>query len=97
MTVLCLSKQGEIHLALLWYLVWQLFQLTQSLALEMQVHHIPGKCNVLADSLSQRSPVQTWWAPDQSVSQAMVAHLNAFSVPWDLFGIAYAFQPMALD
>ncbi len=63
-------------MALLCSLAWQIFQLAQSLALEIQVHHILGKWNVLADSLLRRSPVQTEWALDHIVFQAMVANFG---------------------
>ena len=48
---------GGTHSALLCGLAWQIFQLAQSLALKIQVRHILGKWNILADSLSRRSPV----------------------------------------
>ena len=67
---------GGTHSALLCGLVWQIFQLAQSLGLEILVHHIPGKWNILTDSLSRRSPVPTEWALDQSVFQVMVAHFG---------------------
>ena len=45
-------------------------------SLEIQVLHIVGKQNVLADSLSRRSPVQIELALDHIVFQAMVAHFG---------------------
>ena len=125
MTVSYLTRQGGTHSALLCSLAWQIFWLAQSLALEIQVHHIQGKRNIIADSLSGRSPIQMEWALDHIVFQAMVAHfgllpvidllvtslnsqlpvficpfpnpavfgVNALSVPWDSFGMAYAFSP----
>ena len=60
-------------MALLCGLACQIFQLVQSLALEILVRHILGKWNVLADSLSRRSPVQMEWDLNQLVFQAIVA------------------------
>ncbi len=127
-TVSYLAKQGGTHSALLCGLAWQIFQLAESLSLQIQVRHIPGRQNVLADSLSRHSPVQTEWALDQSVFQAVVAHfglspvidllatplnaklpvflcpfpdpaafgVDALSVPWEGFRVAYAYPPTAL-
>ena len=64
------DQAGGTHSALLCGLAWQIFQLAQILAVEIQVRHIPGKRNDLADSLSKRSPVQTEWALDIIVFQA---------------------------
>ncbi len=76
MMILYLTKQTGIHSALLCGLAWPIFQFAQSLALKIQVRQIPGKCNVLMDFQSWRSPVQTEWALNPSVFQAVVAHFG---------------------
>ena len=69
-----------MHSVLLCALVWLIFQLTQSLSLKLQVHHIPSKSNVPADSMSWHGPVQIEWAQGSSVFQAVVAHFSLLPV-----------------
>ena len=63
-------------MALLCSLTWQIFQLAHGLALKIQICHILGTQNVLADSLSRRSPAQMEWALDHIVFQALVVHFG---------------------
>ena len=85
--IVYLTKQGGTHSALPCRLAWQIFQLAQSLAFEIQVHHITGKWNVLADSLLRICPLQTEWALDHVVFQALVAHFG-LSLVIDLLATA---------
>ena len=62
-TVSYIAKQGGTKVWLMYLLAWQIFALTRRLEVTLQVRHIPGCLNVIADRLSRKGQIQqTEWS-----------------------------------
>ena len=94
MTVSYLTKQGGTHSALLFGLAWQILQLVQSLALEIQVCHIPvcgcSFWSVTSDQTAGDAPELPAAGVHQLISPFSV---DALTVPCDLFRMVHALPP----
>ncbi|XP_021363608.1 uncharacterized protein LOC110456894 [Mizuhopecten yessoensis] len=67
-----LQKQGGTRSHVLCVLVIRILLLCQEWCLTIQVKHLPGRLNVLADTLSRRlQPVLTEWQLDPSIFRAI--------------------------
>ena len=64
-----LKKQGGTHSPSLCMLVWELLHWCHHRNIHIQVRHIPGKLNVLADSLSRPDRIlPTEWSLDREIA-----------------------------
>jgi len=67
-----IEKQGGTRSSTLCALAWQIWSLCHELHVSLSVRHIPGKLNVVADSLSrQLNPVHTEWQLHPQIFQVI--------------------------
>ena len=72
-----LKNQGGTHCYALYQLAKDVLILCSQFQIRLVVRHIPGRLNVLADSLSRSlAPVNTEWELHQAVFQSIVLHLG---------------------
>jgi hypothetical protein len=93
-----LKNQRGTHCCSLYQLAKDVLILCSQFQIRLVVRHIPGRLNVLADSLSRfLAPVNTEWELHQAVFQSIVLHwgnpnIDAKSLSWEGM-FAYAFPP----
>jgi hypothetical protein len=86
-----LRSQGGTHCYKLYLLTREILLLCDHLRLHLVVRHVPGKLNVLADSLSRTlAPVNTEWELLQSVFQAITFQWGSPHV--DLFATSLNYK-----
>ncbi len=66
-----IRKQGGTHSWSLFVETWELFHLCQRNGISIRVRHIPGRLNVIADSLSRGSTIPTEWAINQQITDRL--------------------------
>jgi hypothetical protein len=90
-TVATINRQGGIRSMELNALAWDLWKLADQLNCNLQARHIPGRLNVIADSLSRRNQVvSTEWSLDKNCLQELWRVLDRPLI--DLFATSKNFQ-----
>ena len=83
-----INKQGGTNSPNLCVEVWEILNWCLEHDIVIRVHHIPGKCNILADCLSRLDkPIKTEWALDQTVANSVFQMLKFPNV--DLFATRF--------
>jgi hypothetical protein len=86
-----LKNQGVTHCYSLYQLSKDVLILCSQFQIRLVVRHIPGRLNVLADSLSRSlAPVNTEWELHQAVFQSIVLHWGNPNI--DLFATSLNFK-----
>ena len=86
-----LKNQGATHCYSLYQLAKEVLILCSQFQIRLVVRHIPGRLNVLADSLSRSlAPVNTEWELHQAVFQSIVLHWGNPNI--DLFATSLNFK-----
>lgn len=86
-----LKNQGGTHCYALYQLAKDVLILCSQFQIRLVVRHIPGRLNVLADSLSRSlAPVNTEWELHQAVFQSIVLHWGNPNI--DLFATSLNFK-----
>ena len=86
-----LKNQGGTHCYSLYQLAKDVLILCSQFQIHLVVRHIPGRLNVLADSLSRSlAPVNTEWELHQAVFQSIVLHWGNPNI--DLFATSLNFK-----
>ncbi len=82
-----IRKQGGTHSLSLFRETWDLLNFCQLNGITVRVRHIPGKLNVIADSLSRGKPIPTEWAINPLITQSL---FNLWGTPSiDLFATRF--------
>ena len=85
------TNQGGTHCYSLYQLANEVLFLCSQFQIRLVVRHIPGRLNVLADSLSRSlAPVNTEWELHQAVFQSIVLHWGNPNI--DLFATNLTFK-----
>ena len=82
-----INRQGGTHSRSLCQLTVSLFHLCQSLSITLMARLIPGRLNVIADSLYRQRPLATEWSLHPLVFQAVQLLYPNMSI--DLFATRY--------
>ena len=86
-----LKNQGGTHCYALYQLAKDVLILCSQFQIRLVVRHIPGRLNLLADSLSRSlAPVNTEWEFHQAVFQSIVLHWGNPNI--DLFATSLNFK-----
>ncbi|MES9881468.1 MAG: reverse transcriptase domain-containing protein [Sedimenticola sp.] len=82
-----IRKQGGTHSLSLFQETWDLLQFCHQNSITTRVRHIPGRLNVIADSLSRGTPIPTEWSISPLVAQSL---FNLWGTPTlDLFATRF--------
>lgn len=84
-TTVCayLRNQGGLHSRILCQTAVRLLRMCHANDLQLSVRHIPGRLNVIADSLSRRQPLSTEWTLHAEVFQQILQRYPELQI--DLF------------
>jgi len=86
-----INKQGGTRSHSLWLETWNLFLLVRELNITLRARHIPGRLNVVADSLSREGQIlPTEWSLHKDLVQSLFQEMGSPNI--DLFATRFNYQ-----